>query len=175
MKSCFIAEDNLVQLARIQERIQEMRMANAQANLNVTSTNNKSRLSTSCPSLNESSDANVILDDNTSNTTDNSNHDRNKNSSGPARPARSMGGSKMDNNANNNKHRKVRQGRHRSVSVSSGDSDDDETDTVDGSAAQKIRQRSASTAPKETNMAASVVASVTPPNFKESRFFHGNR
>ena len=35
------SEDNLLQLARIQERIQEMRMANAQANLNVTSTNNK--------------------------------------------------------------------------------------------------------------------------------------
>lgn len=162
----------MVQLARIQERIQEMRMANAQANLNVTSTNNKSRLSTSCPSLNESSDANVILDDNTSNTTDNSNHDRANKNTGPRRP---IAGSKMDNNANNNKHRKIRQGRHRSVSVSSGDSDDDETDTVDGTTAQKIRQRSASTAPKEGLAASSVVASVTPPTFKESRFFHGNR
>ena len=157
-QSFFFSEDNLLQLARIQERIQEMRMANAQANLNVTSTNNKSRLSTSCPSLNESSEANIILDDNTSNTTDNSNHDRNKNRQIPNR---------FDNNAN--KHRKARQGRHRSVSVSSGDSDDDETDTVDGTTAQKLRQRSASTAPKE------VATSATPPNFKESRFFHGNR
>ena len=72
------------------------------------------------------------------------------------------------------KMRKIRQGRHRSVSVSSGDSDDDETDTVDGSAAQKIRQRSASTAPKEVQHAANM-QSATPPNFKESRFFHGSR
>ena len=47
-------------------------------------------------------------------------------------------------------------------------SDDDETDTVDGSTSQKIRQK------KENN--SSVAAkSATPPSFKESRFFHGNR
>ena len=67
-----------------------------------------------------------------------------------------------------NTKRKTRpqQGRHRSVSVSSGDSDDEE---VDGSASAKIRQRSASTAPKDHHQSA------TPPTFKESRFFHGNR
>ena len=52
-----VLEDNLHQLARIQERIQEMRMSNARANLNVTSTNSKGRLSTSCPSLNDSCEA----------------------------------------------------------------------------------------------------------------------
>ena len=34
-----VLEDNLLQLAQIQEHIQGLRMANAQANLNVTSTN----------------------------------------------------------------------------------------------------------------------------------------
>ena len=77
-------------------------------------------------------------------------------------------GSNIDSNAN--KHRKVRgQGRSRSsVSVSSGDSDDDDIDTVDGSTAQKIRQRNSSLGPKETPK-----SSNTPPSFKESRFFHG--
>ena len=143
-------------------------MANAQANLNVTSTNSKSRLSTSCPSLNESCEA-IILDDNTSNTTDNSTtmQDRNKN--------RTPHRNKMDNNANtSSKHRKTRQthtGRHRSVSVSSGDSDDDETDTVDGTTSQKIRQKKA----ERENSSSVAAKSSTPPSFKESRFFHGSR
>ena len=157
----------MLQLARIQERIQEMRMSNARANLNVTSTNNKGRLSTSCPSLNESTEAIVVDYDNTSNTTDNSNHVErsqvNKN-----RTSRSK---MTDGNAN--KTRKTRQqltGRHRSVSVSSGDSDDD--DKVDGSVKQKIRQRNSSLGPKESAKAGHHTSN-TPPSFKESRFFHG--
>ena len=41
---------------------------------------------------------------------------------------------------------------------------------VDGNKSSKMRQRSASTAPKEGHH-----QSATPPTFKESRFFHGNR
>ena len=139
-----VLEDNILQVARIQERIQEMRIANAHGNLNVSET--RGRLSTSCPSLNESLEALEVSAD----KTDNANY-------------RSKNLRKMDNNANaKSQHRKMHR-KHRSVSVSSGDSEDD-TDTVDGSAAQKIRQRSASQAPKEN---------ATPPNFKESRFYHG--
>ena len=138
-----VLEDNLLQLSRIQERIQEMRIANAQGNLNIS--DNRGRLSTSCPSLNESLEALASGD-----KTDNANY-------------RSKIRSKNENNANKHQRSKMQHRKHRSVSVSSGDSEDD-TDTVDGSAAQKIRQRSASQAPKEA---------VTPPHHKESRFYHG--
>ena len=138
-----VLEDNILQVARIQERIQEMRIANAHGNLNVSE--NRGRLSTSCPSLNESLEALEV-----SEKMDNANY-------------RSKNIRKIDNNANKSSHNRKMHRKHRSVSVSSGDSEDD-TDTVDGSAAQKIRQRSASQAPKEN---------VTPPNFKDSRFYHG--
>ena len=53
-------------------------------------------------------------------------------------------------------------------------------DEIDGSASAKIRQRSASTAPKEGGhnhhqSSTLGLVSTTPPTFKESRFFHGNR
>ena len=79
-----ISEDSILQISRIQDRIQEMRISNAQANLEVNS-NQKNRLSTSCPSLNDSADPMTILENYDNNTsTDNSNHrshikDRNQN------------------------------------------------------------------------------------------------
>ena len=66
-----------MQISRIQDRIQEMRINNAQANLEINSNqkSNNHRLSTSCPSLNESSDPLTILETTNDNTsTDNSNH-----------------------------------------------------------------------------------------------------
>ena len=137
-----VLEDNLLQLSRIQERIQEMRIANAQGNLNIR--DNRGRLSTSCPSLNESLEALASAGDKTDNAS-----------------YRSKIRSKNDNNANKQNQRSKMHRKHRSVSVSSGDSEDD-TDTVDASAAQKVRQRSASQAPKE----------MVTPTHKESRFYN---
>ena len=65
-----------MQISRIQDRIQEMRISNAQATLEVNNSNQKNRLSTSCPSLNESADPVINLQTNYDNntSTDNSNH-----------------------------------------------------------------------------------------------------
>ncbi len=58
-------EDNLLQLSRIQQRIQEMRVQNAQNTLDVNNSGDgqskDNRLSNSCPSLNNSSDM-IILE-----------------------------------------------------------------------------------------------------------------
>ena len=118
-----ISEDSILQISRIQDRIQEMRISNAQANLEVNS-NQKNRLSTSCPSLNDSADPMTILENYDNNTsTDNSNHrsahikDRNQNLNQRQR--------RVPDQMNTKRKTRPQQGRHRSVSVSSGDSDDE--------------------------------------------------
>ena len=117
-----ITEDSILQISRIQDRIQEMRISNAQANLEVNS-NQKNRLSTSCPSLNDSADPMTILENYDNNTsTDNSNHrshikDRNQNLNQRQR--------RVPDQMNTKRKTRPQQGRHRSVSVSSGDSDDE--------------------------------------------------
>jgi hypothetical protein len=156
-------------------------MSNAQTNLAVTNSSSQaSRLSTSCPSLNDPADAILLLEQTSfssskvtnissndySNNHDNRNQNVNNQQQRPSTSRRKNNNEKIG--ASSSSHRKTRQGRHRSVnSVSSGDSDDEGMDCVDASASAKIRQRSASTAPKESN--------ATPPTFKESRFFHTNR
>ena len=118
-----ITEDSILQISRIQDRIQEMRISNAQANLEVNNSNQKNRLSTSCPSLNDSADPMTILENYDNNTsTDNSNHrshikDRNQNLNQRQR--------RVPDQMNTKRKTRPQQGRHRSVSVSSGDSDDE--------------------------------------------------
>lgn len=148
----------MLQLSRIQERIQEMRLSNANAS-HLEVNNAKSRLSNSCPSLNEPSEHQTNLDDNTPSTDTNSGLNNNSNDRGYKGAPRSR------------KSRQQQGNRHRSVSVSSGDSDED---VVDGTASAKIRQRSASTAPKE-QLASYHQSATTPPTFKEPRYYQGNR
>ena len=123
-----ITEDSILQISRIQDRIQEMRISNAQANLEVNNSNQKNRLSTSCPSLNDSADPMTILEnytDNNTSRTDNSNnhrstHIKDRNQNLNQRQRRVPG-----DQINTKRKTRPQQGRHRSVSVSSGDSDDE--------------------------------------------------